>query len=248
MTTLNIEQAILSLVISIILCLYMPVFSAGEDPNDPNYGCLVQLGPETLKVAYLAESLYWPDFDFKNVISNISEPNPIEKAEFTKLITQIMDPNYLPAKLPEKVRFLKRWRGEDRGNFVMQYEKGPYLIRVKNQKLKVVTNRVWTSYWITIAIQLKEKATCVNKSDLNTIFNLTDRFIVKKLNSKAQDYSGIKNIDGTNMNKPIFKKMDKAYFVTYPVQSSKPDVDAISIWTDGVTVIINLQERRKENI
>ena len=52
-------------------------------------------------------------------------------------------------------------------------------------------------------------------------------------------------MDGTNMNKPHFQKVDGDYFLAYPVQASKPDINAVCIWTDGRTVIINLKERRK---
>ncbi|MGD0785002.1 MAG: hypothetical protein ABR969_04240 [Sedimentisphaerales bacterium] len=213
---------------------------------DPNTNCLVKLGSESQKIGYLVESLYWPDFDFKNAKQYISEPNSKRKTEFVRFISQMVEPNYLPQDVNEKVIFLKGWRGEESENFILQYEKPPYLIRIKNQTTTVIASRKWTSYWFTIAIQLKNKNQCVDKTDSNAIFKFTDQFLGKKINSKAQDYSSIKNMDGTKMNKPHFQKMDNGYMLAYHVGASHPDIDGVIVWTDGHIVIINLKERRKE--
>jgi hypothetical protein len=224
------------------------IFCTQQSFADPNSGSLIELGQETKKVACLAESVYWPDFDLKGATSYIVEPNSTKKAEFAKFVSQIVDTNYLPQYLAEKLRFLEGWRGEANKTFVLQFEKQSYAIRIKNQTTTVVASRKWTSYWLTMVIQLKDKSICVNKSDLNAILNFTDQFLSEKVNSKAQNYSGIKNVDGTNMTKPIFTQLDEGYYIVYPVQASHPDIDGVIIWTDGHTVIINLQERRKEII
>jgi hypothetical protein len=215
-------------------------FCTQQSFAEPNDGCLVEKGEDMKKVAFLAESVYWPAFNYSDVIGYISEPNSTMQNDFIRLVNQVIDANCLPEKLVEKTRFLKGWRGEANENFVVQYEKQPYLIRIKDQTVTVVASRKWTSHWITIAIQRKDKTTCVNKSNLNAIFNFTDQLLGTKVNSKAQDYSDVKNMD-----RPIFKQMDEGYFLSYPVQASKPDIDAVSIWTDGRTVIINLEQRQK---
>ena len=189
----------------------------------------------------MAEAVYWPNWDFNDVRSYIARPDPSKVDEFTRLVKQVIEPNYLPDKLPEKIHFLKGWRGEARESFVMQYKKSPYLIRVKNQVMKkAVADRLWTSHWVVMAIQSENKSVCVNKADLTAIFNFTDQFLPKKLSSSAQNYAGI-----TNMDKPAFIQMDTGYFLAYPVGASRPDIDGVCIWTDGRTVLINLQERRK---
>ena len=232
----HITISFITLVVAIATAFYTQQSFA-----DPNDGCIVELGEEAKKVVYLTESVYWPAFNYNDIIGHISEPNSTMQNDFIKIVNQVIDPNYLPEKPSGKIRFLKGWRGETNENFVMQYEKQPYLIRIKNQTVTVVASRKWTSHWITIAIQRKDKTTCVNKSNLNAIFDFTDQFLGKKINSKAQDYSNV-----TNMDRPIFKQIDEDYFLSYFVQTSKPDIDSVSIWTDGHTVIINLQERRKE--
>ncbi|HUW20715.1 MAG TPA: hypothetical protein VMW16_15565 [Sedimentisphaerales bacterium] len=218
-------------------------FSSQQTFADPNDACLVELGQEAKKVVYLAESVYWPAFDYNDVTAHISQPNSTRQDDFIKLVDQVIDVNYLPENLVEETRFLKGWRGEANQNFVVQYEKQPYLIRIRNQTVTVVASRKWTSHWITIAIQRKDKTTCVNKTNLNAVFDFTDQFLGKKINSKAQNYSNV-----TNMDRPIFKQIDENYFLSYAVQASKPDIDYVSIWTDGHTVMINLNERRKEVI
>ncbi len=245
MKTTNPQYIVIFFVMLSILHTPVVAISAKQNPDDPNNGRIVELGQEAKNIVYLAESIYWPEFDFKNVRSNISEPNSVDKARFTTIVNQIIDSNYLPEKLSENIHFLKGWRGKDSENFVIQYDKGPYLIRVKNQTTEVVASRVWTSHWITIMIQLKDKTSLVNKSNLNDIFNFTDKFLSKKVNSKVQNYSGVKNIDGTNMVKPRFSQVDNGYTLSYHVGASRPDIDGVNIWTDGNIVIINLQERRK---
>jgi hypothetical protein len=216
-------------------------FCTQQSFADPNDVCLVEQGEEMKKVAFLAESVYWPAFNYNDVIGYISEPNSTIQNNFIELVNQAIDPNYLPENLVEKTRFLKGWRGEANKNFVVQYEKQPYLIRIRNQTTTVIASRKWISHWITIAIQLKDETACVNKSNLKAIFNFTDQFLSTKVNSKAQDYSHVKNMD-----RPILKQIDEGYFFSYLVQASKPDIDFVNIWTDGRTVIINLKERRKE--
>ena len=247
MKIVNLKHITAFLITPIFLCMGEVAFCADPDPNDPNDIPLISLGNKAKKVVYLVEAVYWPDFDFKNVQEYIVKPDLEKKAKFTKLVTQIIDPNYLPEKLPEKIRFLKGWRGEARESFLLQYEKGRYIIRVKNQVtyVQVTKTRRDSSYWITIVIQAKDKSVCVNKSDLNAIFNFTDQFLCEKINSSAQNYSGVKNMDGTNMDKPRFAQIDDGYILAYPVGSSKPDIDGVCIWTDGHTVLINLKERRK---
>lgn len=212
---------------------------------DPNDNIIVQLGEEAVKANCLAESVYWPELDYKNVASKILEPNSSRKYEFATLIKRAVDPNYLPEQLDSEIHFLKGWRGETNENFVLQYEKDPYLIRIKNQTTSIVANRKWISHWIAIVIQRKDKSNFVNKSDPNSIFNFIDQLLSEKVNSKAQNYSGMKNVDGTNIIKPIFMQLNEGYYLVYPVQASHPDIDSVIVWTDGHTFIINLQERQK---
>ncbi|GEM_PF-3689909 len=232
--------------INVLILIFIITIYTQQSFADPN--CLAKLGQESQKIVYLTESVYWPDFDFKNVKQYIAEPNSKRKSDFVRMVSQIIEPNYLPQELDKKTIFLKGWRGDANESFILQYEKSPYLIRIKNQTTTVIASRKWTSYWITIVIQLKDKTSCVNKTDPNAIFKFTDRFLSKKVNSKAQDYSSIKNMDGSKMIKPRFQKIDENYILAYPISASHPDIDYVSIWTDGHTVIINLQERRKEII
>jgi hypothetical protein len=229
----------------VLAALVVAVFGIQQSFANVGSNGIIELGEETKKADCLAEAVYWPNFDFNDVKASIVEPNITKKNEFIKLVNQIVEPNNLTEELTGKIRFLKGWRGESNENFVVQYEMGPYLIRIKNQATTVVATRKWTSYWLTMVIQLKDKTLCVNKSDLDAIFNFTDRFLSKKVNSKAQNYSGMKNVDGTDMVRPIFTQLDNGCYIVYPVQSSHPDIDGVIIWTDGHTVIINLQERRK---
>jgi len=226
----------------ILLFMAGPAECAEVDPNDPNNGALISLDEETKKVVHFAETVYWPDFDFKNVQNYIIKPDPKRKTEVSNLIKQIIAPNYLVEDLPEKIRFLKAWRGKDRESFVLQYENGPYIIRVKNQEthIQVTKTRRDTTYWIAILIQAKDKSVFVDKRSQSAIFSFTDKFLDDKINSKAQDYSNL-----TNMDKPAFMKLGRGVFLIYPVDVSRPRVDAVIIWTDGRTLIINLQERRK---
>lgn len=233
-------------IILVILCVDLA--ASGLDPNsnvpdsnEPN-NPLIRFGSQMKKIDYLVEAAYWPNWDFKNVKGYIAKPNPEKKDKFTKLVTRIIRPNYLPEKLPEKIHFLKGWRGKERESFVLQYEKGPYVIRVKNQvtHVQVTKTRRDSSHRIIIAIQAKDKSVCVDKSSQNSIFKFADQFLCEKINSKAQNYSWI-----INMDKPAFKQMDGGYFLAYPVGASRPDIDVVCIWTDGHTVLINLKERRK---
>jgi hypothetical protein len=244
----TVNQNHITMSFMILVFAIATTYGSQQSFADPNSGRLIELGPETKKAACLAESVYWPDLDFNDVKANIVEPNAARKSEFVKVIRQIVNSNYLPTGLAMKTRFLKGWRGAGNENFVAQYEKQPYLIRIKNQTTTVVASRKWTSYWLAMVIQLKDKGICVNKSDLNAVLNFTDQFLSEKVNSKAQNYSGIQNVDGTNMVKPIFTQLDDGYYIVYPVQAFDPDIDSVIIWTDGHTVIINLQERRKEII
>jgi hypothetical protein len=220
-------------------------FCTQQSVADPNGVSITKLGEGAKKIGYLVESMYWPALNYSDVNGFVSEPNSKKQGSFVKVIREVVDSNYLPEKLGEKTRFLKGWRDKGNENFVVQYEKNSYLIRIKNKKTTVVASRKWTSHWITIAIQLKDKATCVNKSNLNSILNYADAFLNKKVNSKSQNYSGVKNVEGAAMERPVFQKIDENYIVGYPVQSSKPDIDYVSIWTDGHIVVINLQERQK---
>jgi hypothetical protein len=243
MKAISLKYITILFVISIVLCtgaLAFWVFHVRPGACATNGGALVNLGSESKKVVHLAEAVFWPVLDFKNVQKFLVEPDPDEKVKVVKLVSQIIEPNYLPENLPEKVRFLKDWREEGRESFVLQYQKAGYVIRVKNQVTNIEAGRVWTSHWITVVIQAKDQSVCLNKSDPNTIFNFTDQFLCDKINSKAQNYSGI-----INMDKPAFKQMDAGYFLAYSVGASRPDIDGVCIWTDGRTVLINLKERRK---
>jgi hypothetical protein len=243
MKATNIKTIFTFLVVLAIMGVGMELQSA-----EPNDGCLIELGQEAKKIVYLTESVYWPAFDYGDVTGYVSEPNTTRRDNFIKLMNQIADPNYLPEKPVEKTCFLQGWRGEAKENFVMQYEKGPYVIRVKNQTTEIVAGRIWKSYWITMVIQRKDHGLCVNKSDLNAIFDFADQFLGKKINSESQNYSDIKNMDGTKMDKPRFQKMDDGYILAYPVGASKLDICGVNIWTDGNTVIINLQETQRKVI
>ena len=216
------------------------------DPNyyDPN-STSINLANKT---SAFGEMPYWPRLDRKEVQSFITKSAPKDKKCFVRFVNQIINPNYLPKNLSNKIYYLKGWRGKDHKNFIMQYEKGPYVIRFKNQMTKVVADRVWKSYWFVMIIQRKDHGVCVDKKDINGIFAFTDQFLGKKINSKAQNYSGVQNMDGTKMRNPRFQKIDDGYHLIYPVGASRPDIDAVSIWTDGRTVIINMQERRKMSL
>lgn len=231
-------------VVIILLVLYTSqvAFCAHSEPNDPNTRPLISLGTQMKKVVYWVEAAYWPDVNLTDVKTYVTAPNPERKAKFAKLLSRTIHPNYLPEKLAEKIRFLKGWRGEGRETFLLQYDKGLYLIRVKNQvtHIQVTKARRDSSHWITLFMQAKDKRVCVDKGDLNAIFGFVDQFLSDKINSSAQNYSWIKNMDS-----PRFKEMDTGYMVAYPVGASKPNIDGVIIWTDGHKVLINLKERRK---
>lgn len=244
MKSVRVKYVTAFLITAVGLCmtgLAFWAFWAKLDSNDSNDAPLISLGSKTKKVVHFAEAVYWPDFDFKDVQKYIVKPTSEQKQKVTRLVSQIIDPNYLPDKLPEKIRFLRGWRGKDRESFVLQYEKGPYIIRGKNQvtHIQVTKTRRDSSHWITMVIQAKDKSVSVNKSDVNAIFNFTDQFLCQKISRSAQDYSGIKNMD-----KPAFAQMDEGYYVAYPVGASGLNITGVVIWTDGRTVIINMQERR----
>lgn len=232
--------------INVLVWIFITIICSRQCFADPNTNCLVKLEQESQKIVYLTESVYWPDFDFKNVKQYIAEPNSKKKADFVRMVSQIIEPNYLPQELDKKIICLKGWRGDANENFMLQYEKSPYLIRIKNQTTTVIASRKWISYWFTVVIEIESKSECVNKTDPNSIFKFTDQFLRRKVNSKAQDYSSIKNMDGTQMKSARFQKLGANNLLAYPVSASHPDIDFVSIWTDGNTVIINLKERRKE--
>jgi hypothetical protein len=232
---------IFSVIVATTMCVTISAFCADNDPNDPNSGALISLPAQAKKINHFAEAVYWPEFDLKNVQKYIIKPDAKRESEVTELIKQVIDPNYLPDKLPEKIHFLKGWREEGHETFVLQYEKNRYVIRVKNQvtHIQVTKTRRDSSCWITIVIQAKDKSVCVNKSSQNAIFNFTDQFLGNKIKSSAQNYSGITNLDG-----PAFMQMGSGYAVSYPVMASEPNIHGVCIWTDGRTVIIALQELR----
>jgi hypothetical protein len=175
----------------------------------------------------------------------IAEPEPERKARFVKLTSQIMDVNYLPEDLGQEVHFLKGWRGKGEENFVMQYEKEGYLMRIKSQvtHVQAAPTRRDTSHWMTVAIQGKDKRTVVDKESAAAILGFCDGFLSPKVGSGAQDYSGVKNMD-----RPAFHKKDEGYLVAYPVAASKPNIYGVCIWSDGRTVIINLKEESRKVI
>ena len=234
------------LVIKMLLAVFL--FSIAEpalcgdpdtsDDNDPNFRPIVELGSEMKKVPYLVEAAYWPDLDFKNTKDFIAKGTPKEKNTFVTLAISIIDPNYLPEKLPEKTRFLSGWRGKSNRSFIAQYEKREYTIHIKDHVSKVKND---ITRWISIVVQAKDKSRIIKDNDAKAILAFSDRFLVDKVGSEAQDYSHVKE-----MEEPFFKKMDTGYFLAYPVAASKPDIDGVCIWSDGFTVIINLQERQKK--
>jgi hypothetical protein len=220
-----------------VISLPRDVWGADPNANDTNDVVVVQLGSEAKNINYLAEAVYWPTIDYKNVARHLSEPNAQAKGRFVKLLTAVMEPNHLPPDLPSKLRFAKGWRGKGRENFVVQYLGQEYLIRVKSQVTTINRDK---SFWTTLLIQRKDMEICVAKDQQQEIFRFCDQFLSKHVNSEAQNYAGIKNMPG-----PVFRKLDTGYFLAYAVQASKPNIDVVCIWTDGKTVIINLKERRK---
>lgn len=242
MKTRSPKDVIAVVIILLVLCTSQVAFCADSEPNDPNTRPLISLGSQMKKVVHLVEAAYWPDVNLRDVKTYVTAANPEKKAKFAKLLSCTIHPTYLPEELAEEIRFLRGWRGEGRETFLLQYDKGPYLIRVKNQvtHIQVTKTRRDSSHWITLFIQAKDKRVCVDKGDLNAIFGFVDRFLSDKIDSSAQNYSGIKNMDS-----PRFNQMDTGYMLAYPVRASKPDIDGVIIWTDGRKVLINLQEGRK---
>jgi hypothetical protein len=214
-----------------------------QAPNDKDGASIVSLGAEMRKHPHIVEAVCWPAFDFHDVKAYVAEPNKTMRAEFVTTVRQVLDANSLPDNFTDRVVFLKGWRGAGSENCVIQYEKGPYLIRVRNQKTVVHAGRDWESYWITIAIERKDGESCLSISDPNNVMAFSDRFLCRKVSSKSANFKGIQGMD-----KPVFERMDGGYLVAYPVQASGPDVDGVIIWSNGRVTVLNLQERRKEVI
>lgn len=213
----------------------------GDEPADPNKWLLVSAGSRMREIDHVLEAACWPSVDFNNVRANIVEPDAKKQVRFNEMLHWAIRKEMLPADVNEATRFLKDWRGDGRENFVVQYYKGPYTVRIRNQVIKRRTKtRVWTSYWVLMAIQRKDKRACVDKDPAEAIFEFVDKFLADKISSKAQNYDRISNMDHY-----VQESMDPGEFVAYPVAASRPNIDGVCIWTDGKTVLVSMKERRK---
>jgi hypothetical protein len=210
--------------------------NGGQDPNEPP---VMTLAEETRKVAYLGEAVRWPAP--AGVKRYAAQPPAEEKSAFVKAIRKIIDPNMLPERLDERLLYLNAWRAEGRRTYLLDYNQGPYRIRLKNQQVHVQAGeKGYTSYWITVIIQRTDKDTCIQNINLAGVFRFTDQFLSKQLSSTAQDYSNV-----SNMTEPVFQQQGSGYFAAYPLNASNPPMDAVCIYTDGRTIVVNLKERRK---
>jgi hypothetical protein len=210
--------------------------NGGPDPNEPP---VMTLAEETRKVAYLDEAVRWPAP--ASVKRYTAQPPAEEKSAFVKAIRKIIDPNMLPERLDERLLHLNAWRAKGRRTYLLDYSKGPYRIRLKNQQVHVQAGeKDYASHWITVIIQRTDKDKCLQNVNLAEVLRFTDRFLSKPLSSAAQDYSHM-----TNRTEPVFQQQGSGYLVAYPLNAANPPMDGVCIYTDGRTVVINLQERRK---
>ena len=193
------------------------------------------------EIDHVLEAACWPSVDFNNVKANIVAPDSKRQATFNEMLRGAIRKEVLPGDVNEVTKCLKNWRGSGEENFILQYDKAPYTIRIRNQVIKRRTKtRVWTSHWVLIAVQRRNKQACVDKNQVEAIFKLVDQFLGDKICSKAQNYDGV-----SNMDQYVHESMDSGTFIAYFVGASRPDIDGVCIWTDGRTVLVALKERRK---
>jgi hypothetical protein len=212
----------------------------GDSVTDPNRWLLVPAGPQLRARDFMLEAASWPSVDFNNVRANIVEPDRKKHARFNKLLWASIREEVLPNDVGEATKCLKDWRRAGQENFVVQYYRAPYAIRIRNQVIKRRTkDMVWPSYWVLMAIQRKDKKACVDKGDVEAIFKFVDTFLADKIGSKAQDYERI-----SNMDQYWHESMDSGEFIAYVVEPDWPNIGFVGIWTDGKTVLLSLQEIR----
>jgi hypothetical protein len=211
-----------------------------EDSAAADRDSIVPLDDEMRERPHLVESVVWPAFDFSDVRGCVAEPNKPMQDAFVTMVRQVIDANNLPDDLGGKVVFLKGWRGQGSENCIIQYDKGPYRIRVRNQKTVVHASRDWESFWLTVAIDRKDGLTCIAVAEPNAIMAFADRFLTRQVSTKAQDYSNV-----IGQNKPVAYRVNAGWDVNYMVGASEPRIDGVSLWSNGQVVTINLKERRK---
>ena len=223
------------------LILLMPgaIYAGQGRAKEPNEPPVMILAEEAREIVYLAEAVHWPTP--ASLERYAAQPQAEEKGNFAKAMRKIIDPNMLPENLGEKLLYLNGWRASNRRTYILDYNKGPYRLRLKNQEEHIQAGeRRYTSYWITLIIQKADKSRCIENINLAEVLRFTDRFLSRQLSSAAQDYSHV-----TNMREPVFQQCGSGYLASYPVNASEPPMDGVCIYTDGRTVIVNLQERRK---
>jgi hypothetical protein len=224
-----------------LVAVLMPggVYSRQANQNEANEPPVMILADEARKIVHLAEAVRWPTP--ASLEQYMTKAKAKEKDSFMKAVGKTIDPNLLPENLCEKLVHLNGWPAANRRTYILDYNKAPYRIRLKNQETHVqAEERRFTSYWITLIIQMTDKSRCVENVNLTELLRFTDRFLSRQLSSTAQDYTNV-----TDLHEPVFEALGSGHLAAYPLNASEPPMDGVAIYTDGRTVVINLQERRK---